>query len=44
MATIPNNELAQESSEVLAVLTALGYSVTEANRALATMSPVTDLS
>jgi len=44
MATIHNTKLAQESAEVLAVLTALGYSVAEANQVVATMPPVTDLS
>ena len=44
MATIPTTELAQESAEVLAALTALGYSVAEANRAVATLPPTADLS
>jgi Holliday junction resolvasome RuvABC DNA-binding subunit len=44
MATIHNTKLAQESAEVLVVLTALGYSVAEANQVVATMPPVTDLS
>ena len=42
--TTPAIELAQESAEVLAALTALGYSVSEANRAVATLPPSSDLS
>ena len=42
--TTPAAELAQESADVLAALTALGYSVSEANRAVATLPPSSDLS
>ncbi len=40
---VPAAELAQENAEVLAALTSLGYSVTEANRAVATLPPSPDL-
>ena len=36
--------LAQENTDVLAALTSLGYSVSEANRAVATLPPSSDLS
>jgi Holliday junction DNA helicase RuvA len=42
--TTPAAELAQENAEVLAALTSLGYSVSEANRAVATLPPSSDLS
>ena len=42
--TTPAAQLAQENTEVLAVLTSLGYSVSEANRALAALPPSSDLS
>ena len=42
--TTPAAELAQENAEVLAALTALGYSVSEANRAVATLPLSSDLS
>lgn len=42
--TTPAPELVQENTEVLAALTSLGYSVTEANRAVATLPPSSDLS
>ena len=41
--TTPATQLAQENIEVVAALTALGYSVAEANRAVATLSPASDL-
>jgi len=41
--TIPAAELAQENADVLAALTSLGYSVSEASRAVATL-PASDLS
>jgi len=41
--TTPAAQLAQENTEVLAALTALGYSVAEANRAVATLPPTSDL-
>ena len=37
-------QLAQENTEVLAALTSLGYSVSEANRAVATLPPSSTLS
>jgi len=37
-------QLAQENADVLSALTALGYSVTEASRAVATLPPSSDLS
>ena len=42
--TTPAAQLAQENTDVLAALTSLGYSVAEANRAVATLSPSSDLS
>lgn len=40
----PALQIAQENSEVLNVLTSLGYSVSEASRAVATLPPSEDLS
>jgi Holliday junction DNA helicase RuvA len=40
----PAAQLAQENSDVLAALISLGYSVTEASRAVATLPPASDLS
>ena len=42
--TTPAAQLAQENTEVLAALTSLGYSVTEASRAVVTLPPSPDLS
>ena len=42
--TTPAAQLAQENTEVLAALTSLGYSVSEATRAVATLPPSSDLS
>ena len=42
--TTPAAQLAQENTDVLAALTSLGYSVVEANRAVATLPPSSDLS
>ena len=42
--TTPAAQIAQENTEVLAALTSLGYSVSEANRAVATLPPSSDLS
>ncbi|NIU83527.1 MAG: Holliday junction branch migration protein RuvA, partial [Candidatus Thorarchaeota archaeon] len=42
--TTPAAELALENADVLAALTNLGYSATEATRAVATLPPSTDLS
>ena len=42
--TTPAAELAQENADVLAALTSLGYSVSEASRAVATLPPSSDLS
>ncbi len=42
--TTPAAQIAQENSDVLAALTTLGYSVTEASRAVATLPPSPDLS
>jgi Holliday junction DNA helicase RuvA len=42
--TTPAGALAQENTDVLAALTSLGYSVSEANRAVATLPPSSDLS
>jgi len=39
----PAAQLAQENTDVLAALTSLGYSVSEASRAVATLPPATDL-
>ena len=41
--TTPAAQLAQENTEVLSALTSLGYSVAEANRAVATLPPSSDL-
>ena len=40
----PTTQLAQENAEVIAALTSLGYSVSEASRAVATLPPSSDLS
>ena len=40
----PVAELAEENADVLAALTSLGYSVSEATRAVATLPPSSDLS
>jgi len=40
----PMAEIAQENTEVVAALTYLGYSVSEASRAVATLPPSSDLS
>ena len=40
----PTTQIAQESSDVLAALVSLGYSVAEASRAVATLPPASDLS
>jgi len=42
--TTPAAQLAEENTDVLAALTSLGYSVAEANRAVATLPPSSDLS
>ncbi len=42
--TTPAAQLAQENTDVLAALTSLGYSVSEATRAVATLPPSSDLS
>ena len=42
--TTPAAALAQENADVVAALTSLGYSVSEANRAVATLPPSSDLS
>jgi len=42
--TTPAAQFAQENTEVLAALTALGYSVAEASRAVATLPPNQELS
>ncbi len=42
--TTPAAQLVQENTDVLAALTSLGYSVSEANRAVATLPPSSDLS
>ena len=39
----PAAQLAQENAEVIAALTSLGYSVSEASRAVATLPPSSDL-
>jgi len=41
--TTPAAQLAEENTDVLAALTSLGYSVAEANRAVATLPPSSDL-
>jgi len=40
----PTTQLARENTDVLAALTALGYSASEAARAVATLPPASDLS
>ena len=40
----PAAHLARENADVLAALTSLGYSVSEASRAVATLPPSSDLS
>ena len=40
----PTTQLAQENAEVIAALTSLGYSVSEASRAVATLPPSSELS
>ncbi len=42
--TTPGVQLAEENTDVLAALTALGYSVSEASRAVASLPPSSDLS
>jgi len=42
--TTPTAQLAEENTEVLAALISLGYSVSEAARAVATLPPSSDLS
>ena len=42
--TTPAAQLAQENTDVFAALTSLGYSVSEANRAVASLPPSSDLS
>ena len=42
--TTPGVQLAEENIDVLAALTALGYSVSEASRAVASLPPSSDLS
>ena len=42
--TTPATQLAEENTDVVAALTGLGYSVSEANRAVATLPPSSDLS
>ena len=42
--TAPATQLAAENADVVAALTAMGYSVAEANRAVATVPPSSDLS
>ena len=42
--TTPAAQLAEENADVLAALTALGYSVAEASRAVASLPPSSDLS
>jgi Holliday junction DNA helicase RuvA len=42
--SIPATQLARENTDVLAALTALGYSAAEAARAVATLPPASDLS
>ena len=44
LVTAPAAQLAQENSDVLSALTSLGYSASEATRAVATLSPSSDLS
>ena len=42
--TTPTTQLAEENADVIAALTALGYSVSEANRAVASLPSPSDLS
>ena len=42
--TTPAAQIAQENTDVIAALTSLGYSVSEASRAVATLSPSSGLS
>lgn len=42
--TAPAAEMAQDNTDVMAALTSLGYSIAEAARAVATLSPSPDLS
>lgn len=42
--TTPGVQLAEENTDVLAALTSLGYSVSEASRAVATLPPSSELS
>jgi len=42
--TIPATQLAEENADVLTALTSLGYSVSEASRAVASLPPSSDLS
>jgi len=42
--TTPAAQIAQENTDVMAALTSLGYSVSEASRAVATLPPSSDLS
>ncbi|MFC2017256.1 Holliday junction branch migration protein RuvA [Chloroflexota bacterium] len=42
--TAPAAQLAEENTDVLAALTSLGYSVSEATRAVATLTPSSELS
>ena len=42
--TTPAAALAQENADVITALVSLGYSITEANRAVATLPPSSDLS
>jgi len=42
--TTPGVQLAEENADVLTALTALGYSVSEASRAVASLPPTSDLS
>ena len=42
--TTPATQLAEENTDVVAALTGLGYSVSEANRAVANLPPSSDLS
>ncbi len=41
--TTPAAQLAQENSDVLGALTSLGYSISEASRAVATLPPSSDM-
>ena len=42
--TAPAAELAQETTEVITALATLGYSISEASQAVATLPPTSDLS